>query len=90
MTVTDLVGTGRGDVAGLRALASRLRRAADALPDRADAAAVLTAADAVSTAAEQLQALPAPPPPGAVLRVEAALAAHLAAPTTLLTREGNR
>lgn len=89
MTVTDLVGPARGDVAGLQVLSSRLHRAAGVLPAPQDAA-VRTAAEAVARAAAQLRALPAPPPPGAVLRVEAALARDLAAPLTLLTREGNR
>lgn len=90
MTVTDLVGPGRGDVAGLAALASRLRRAAAALRDADDVAAVTAAAEAVDTAAERLRTSPAPTPPGAVLEVEAALAADLSAPLAVLTREGNR
>ena len=89
MTVTDLVGAARGDVAGLHALASRLRRAAAALPDPEDAVAVRAAADAVDVAAEGLRALPVPPPPGAVVGVETALARDLAAPLAVLTREGN-
>jgi hypothetical protein len=90
VTVTDLVGPARGDAAGLRALAVRLRRAAAVLAEPRDAAAVLDAAAAVDTAADALRALPVPPPPGSVLGIEAALAADLAAPLALLTPEGNR
>lgn len=88
MSVVDLVGPSRGDVAGLAALAARLRRAASALASE-DAAAVRAAAGVLDAAADRLRSLPVPPPPGAVLEVEAALAADLAAPLTVLHREGN-
>lgn len=88
MTVIDLVGRDRGDIAGLSALAARLRRAADALTTPPDVIAVLAAADAVDAAVEALRGLPVPAPVGAVLTVEAALAAALAAPLAALTREG--
>jgi hypothetical protein len=90
VSLTDLVGSGRGDVAGLAALAARLRRAAGALPDPLHADAVAGAAAAVDEAADRLRSLPVPPPPGAVLQVERALASDLAVPLAVLTREGNR
>lgn len=89
MSVTDLVGPARGDVAGLSALAARLRRAADALADPRTGEAVRAAAEAVGAAAAALRQLPAPPPPGAVTAVEGALATALAPLLAVLTREGN-
>lgn len=89
MTVVDLVGSSRGDVSGLAALAARLRRASAALTSEDDVAAVLAAARAVDLAAERLRALPVPPTAGAVLEVEGHLVTDLVAPLAVLTREGN-
>lgn len=90
MTVADLVGSSRGDVAGLAALAARLRRVSPALTAEDDVAAVLAAARAVDLAADRLRALPSPPTADAVLEVERALVTDLGAPLAVLTREGNR
>ena len=90
MTVVDLVGSSRGDVTGLAALAARLRRASTALTAADDVAAVLDAARAVDLAADRLRALPSPPAADAVLEVERALVSDLGAPLAVLTREGNR
>lgn len=76
MTVVDLVGRGRGDVAGLAALASRLRRAAMLLEDTGavTAEAIRRAALMLDTAAERLRDLPAGT---TALEVEADLARDL-------------
>jgi hypothetical protein len=87
VTVVDLVGRGRGDVAGLAALASRLRRAEALLAGSASPVqltSVRAAAAAVDTAAQRLRDLPDGSPVSAVSSVEADLAHDL---STLLGSE---